>query len=105
VLNRLDPFVAEVNDPRVRRPLDGVAPLRRTRAAPLTDAYCSGCRAPVSSSDAIARHNQECAETGERSYQGHSSYQTPAQRFGAIKAEQDANVKARLARNGVVDWR
>jgi len=67
--------------------------------------HCTGCRAPVSSSDAIARHNQECAETGERSYQGHSSYQTPAQRFGAIKAEQDANVKARLARNGVVDWR
>lgn len=105
MLNRLDPFVAEFNDPRVRRLLDGVARLRHTHAQPLPDAYCSGCRVSILEPFDIARHNRECAETGERSYQGHTSYKTAAQRFGALKAEQDANVKARLARNGLVDWR
>lgn len=46
----------------------------RGRSPALAPRYCSGCGAAVDEWFAVQRHNQECAETGERSYPGHRLY-------------------------------
>lgn len=71
-----------------------------TPAPQLPEHHCSACHVHIDHTSDVARHNLECAATGERSYPGHHYYQAvPTLR--QVISDDAEQIRERLRKNGV----